>query len=176
MLSQLDAYLVGQANRLASVLQEEHGQTMPGLLSHAAMATLVTTASAIVAMVLLRSPFIAVLMLICGSMTIRSLLPLLARYQRDAERGWSQSLARDYAVRAIGAQEGQRTMRHCGLGILFLVTGLLSVQSRALDIVDLLTMLLVVSSVVHLYLACAEPKPPGTRRQESHRLAMQNSF
>jgi hypothetical protein len=114
-------------------------------------------------------------MLIFGTVTIRALWPLLTRYQRDAERGWSASLARDYAVRAIGAQEGQRAMRHLGLGVAVLIVALSSMRTRPTDIVDLLTMLLVASSIAHLYLACAEPKPPGTRRQEL-KLAFQGSM
>lgn len=175
MLASIDAYLVAQTNRLTAWLQEEQGQTMPGLLSHAAMATLVTTGGAIVAMLLLRSPLIAAIMLACGTVTIRAMLPLLKRYQRDAERGWSQSLARDYAVRAIGAQEGQRTMRNFALLIASMVLCLLSMKTRPADVVDLLTLMLVASSIAHLYLACAEPRPPGTRRQEYRRLAMQSA-
>lgn len=166
MLWKLDAVLVAGANRAATWLQEEQGLTMPGILSQAAMATIVSTGGAIVAMLLLRSPLVAAVMVLFGTITIRSLWPLMMRYHRDAERGWSHSLARDYAVRAIGAQEGQRGMRQLGLSVALLIVMLSCVRSRPADVVDLITMLLVASSIAHLYLACAEPKPPGTRRQE----------
>lgn len=175
MFANVDAYLVQQSNRLATWLQEDHGLTMPGILAHAAMATIVSTGGAIVAMLMLRSPVIAAVMLLFGTITIRSLWPLMLRYQRDAERGWNHSLARDYAVRAIGAQEGQRDMRRLGLGIAAFVLALSTLRTRPTDVVDLLTIMLVVSSIAHLYFACAEPKPPGTRRQQHGKLAFQGS-
>jgi hypothetical protein len=173
MFASFDAFLVARANATATWLQEEQGLTMPAILSHAAMATIVATGGAIVATFALRAPLIACVMLVLGSMTIVALWPLLMRYQRDSERGWSQGLARDYAVRAIGAQEGQRQMRYFGLALAMLVVGITSIRS-AVDLVDVLSLLLVASSVAHLYFACAEPKPPGTRRTET-RLAFQVS-
>lgn len=176
MLWKLDAFLVEQTNRCATWLQEEHGMTMPSILSHIAMATVVSTGGSIIAMVMLRSPLVAALMIIFGTITIRALWPMVQRYQRDADRGWSHSMARDYAVRAIGAQEGQRTMRHLGIGLAMAILALSAMRSRPADVVDLLTIVLVASSIAHLYFACAEPKPPGTRRQEHGKLAFQGSF
>ncbi len=45
-------------------------------------------------------------------------------------------------------------------------------QFRALDLVDLTMIALIVSTMGHMYLSCAEPKPPGTRRREA-KLALQ---
>ena len=175
MLNSIDSYLVVQANRFASWLQEDLGLTMPGILAHAAMATVVTTVCTIAATLALRSPLIGVIMVILGSMTIMSLIPLLKRYQRDNDRGWSQGLARDYAVRAIGAQEGQRTMRFVGLALASLVIAISASRAHPWDMVDVLVVMLVSASIAHLYFACAEPKPPGTRRTEA-RLAYQGSM
>ncbi len=174
MLSHLDAFLVTQTNRFASWLQEEHEQTMPGLLSHAASATIACTLAAIGAMLVMRSPLVAGIMLIFGTITVSGLIPMIKRYQRDAERGWSQSMAREYAVRAIGAQEGQRSMRLIGLGLASFIVMLMTMRDRPSDVVDLLTILLVFSTIAQLYLTCAEPKPPGSRR-EDRRLAFQGS-
>ncbi len=175
MLFQFDALLVTQSNRFAAWLQEEHEQSMPGILSHAATATIACTLAAIGGMLVMRTPMVAAIMLLFGSMTVVSLIPLVKRYQRDAERGWSQGLAREYAVRAIGAQEGQRSMRVFGLALVMFVFAISCMRSRPNDVVDLITLMLVFASVAHLYLACAEPKPPGTRRQEDRRLALQGA-
>ena len=175
MLFQLDTLLVSQSNRFAAWLQEEHEQTMPGILSHAASATIACTLAAIGGMLFMRSPAVATIMLLFGSMTVIALVPLIKRYQRDAERGWSQSLAREYAVRAIGAQEGQRSMRVFGLILVLFIFAISLARSRPTDVVDVITLMLVFASVAHLYLVCAEPKPPGTRRQEDRRLAFQGS-
>ncbi len=174
MLSHLDAFLVTQTNRVASWLQEEHEHTMPGLLSHSASATIACTLAAIGAMLVMRSPLVAGIMLIFGTITVSALIPMIKRYQRDAERGWSQSMAREYAVRAIGAQEGQRSMRLGGLALASLIVAMMAVRARPMDAVDLLMVLLVASTIAQLYLTCAEPKPPGTRR-EDRRLAFQGS-
>lgn len=174
MLYLIDAYLVGLANRFASWLQEEHEQTMPGILSHAATATIACTAAAIVGMLVSRTPAVATIMLFFGSITIVAMLPLAQRYQRDAERGWSQGLARDYAIRAIGAQEAQRTMRVWGLFLVSVILTLSTLKTRPTDAVDMIVLMLVASTISHLYLACAEPRPPGSRRDE-RRLAFQGT-
>lgn len=109
MLVHIDAFLVAQSNRLASWLQEDHEQTMPGILSHAASATIACTLAAIGAMLVMRSPLIAGIMLIFGTVTVGALIPLIKRYQRDAERGWSQgSRANTLCVRSALRKDSAR--------------------------------------------------------------------
>jgi hypothetical protein len=72
--------------------------------------------------------------------------------------------------------EGQRQMREFGL--LFALIGIgfsfAILQFRRLDLVDLTMFALILSTMAHMYLSCAEPRPPGSRRREV-RLALQNS-
>jgi hypothetical protein len=174
VFASLDNSLVAGANRAAAHLQENFGLTMPMILRQAATATIMATVLAIVATWLMRDFVFMALVLLTGLMTIGSFWRLLQRYSRDAERDWSSDLARDYAVRAIGATEGQRRIRVLGLGfsLLALSLSVVIMQFRALDLVDLTMMALVLATMGHMYLSCAEPKPPGTRRREV-KLAMQ---
>jgi hypothetical protein len=170
----LDNSLVAGANRLAGRLQEDLGFTMPMILRQAATATIMATLLAIVATWLMRDFLYMALVVVFGGVTIAAFLKLLQRYARDAEKEWTSDLARDYAVRAIGAQEGQRRMREIGLvfAMVSLSLSVVIMQFRALDLVDLTMITLVVATMGHMYLSCAEPRPPGSRRREM-KLALQ---
>jgi hypothetical protein len=64
------------------------------------------------------------------------------------------------------------------LGLLFALIGIgfsfAILQFRRLDMVDLTMFALILSTMGHMYLSCAEPRPPGSRRRE-FKLAMQNA-
>jgi hypothetical protein len=168
MLDRLDAALLDWTNRLAAWLQEANGLTMPNILRHAATATIVSTVLAVVATALFRSPVIAALMGVFGAMTVSALWRVLARYQRDAEKDWTSDLARDYAVRAIGAMEGQRMVRHVAvlLTLFMVILTVMASQFRTNDLVDILAIALLGATMAHLYLSCAEPRPPGMGRRQ----------
>ncbi len=177
MLARIDGFFLNLANRIAAYWQEQLGLTMPVILRHASMAMIVSTMFAIGATFLFREPFSSVLMLVLGGITVRALLRSLKRYARDAEKDWSSDLARDYMVRAIGATEGQRSMREISIILvaLMLPMTIIMLQVRSQDIVDVAMLLLMVATLAHLYLICAEPRPPGTgRRQTFDKLAMQD--
>ncbi len=174
MFGQIDDRCVAAANRCAGYLQEQMGLTMPMILRQVATATIAATGLAIIATGLMRGTFYMAITLVFGGITIASFWRLLKRYARDSEKDWNSDLARDYMVRAIGATEGQRGMREIGLvfAILSLVMMAMIAQWRPFDLVDLTMLALVISTMAHMYLSCAEPKPPGTRRREL-KLAMQ---
>lgn len=168
MLGKIDQGLLGVTNRLAAVLQERAGLTMPMILRQVATATIAATALAICATALMRQPVFMAITLLFGVITITSFWRLLVRYSADAEKDWSSDLARDYMVRAIGATEGQRQMREIGTAFAFIALGLCFwvAQFRPFDLVDLTMLALVVSTMGHMYLCCAEPRPPGSGRRE----------
>ncbi len=176
MLSRLDQQLCIAANRAAAWLQEDMGFTMPAILRQAATATIMATLLAIVATLLMRGPVHMAITLVFGAITIGSFWTLLKRYNRDAERDWTSDLARDYAVRAIGTLEGQRPVREIGLGFSLVALGLtfMVIGFRPLDLVDLTMIALIVSTLAHMYLSCAEPRPPGMGRRQL-RLALQGA-
>jgi hypothetical protein len=169
VFASLDNSLVASVNRLAAYLQQDLGLTLPVILRQAATATIMATLLAIFATWLMRDFLFLVLVLVFGGVTIASFARLLQRYTRDAEKDWTSDLARDYAVRAIGATEGQRRMREIGLlfSLIALSLSVVITQFRALDLVDLTMIGLVLSTLGHMYLSCAEPKPPGTRRRQA---------
>jgi hypothetical protein len=173
MLSRLDEQLCGAANRAAGWLQQDCGLTMPAILRQAATATIMATLLAIVATLLMRGPVHMAITLVFGAITIGSFWTLLKRYNRDAERDWTSDLARDYAVRAIGTLEGQRRVREIGLAfsLVALMLTLMMVGHRPLDLVDLTMIALIGSTLAHMYLSCAEPRPPGMGRRQP-KLAM----
>ncbi|MCX7325195.1 MAG: hypothetical protein NTZ14_12345 [Hyphomicrobiales bacterium] len=174
MLARLDAFCVTGANRLASHLQEQMAMTMPIILRHLATATIMATVLAIISTALMRGVVITAITLVFGIITISSYWRLLARYSKDAEKDWNSDLARDYMVRAIGAMEGQRRIREIGLIFALICLGMsFSIaQLRVFDLVDMTMIFLVFSTMLHMYMSCAEPKPPGTRRREM-KLALQ---
>ena len=176
MLAKIDQLFLDATNRLAAHLQEQSGLTMPMILRHVATATIVATALAIAATALMRSSVYIAVTLVFGAITIASFWRLLTRYTRDAEKDWNAELARDYMVRAIGATEGQRRMREVGtmFSLIAMVMCLYVVQLRPFDMVDLTMLALIASTMAHMYLCCAEPKPPGSRRRE-FKLALQTS-
>ena len=155
-------------NRLAAALQEQAGLTMPMILRQVATATIIATALAIAATALMRQPVHVAITLLFGAITIASFWKLLARYSADSEKDWNSDLARDYMVRAIGATEGQRRMREIGTIFAFIGIGLciFVAQFRPFDLVDLTMLALVISTMGHMYLCCAEPRPPGSGRRE----------
>ncbi len=169
VLAKLDESIRDAFNRFACRLQEGMGLTMPQILQQAATATILATALSIFAAAILRGPATVAVVLVFGGMTIASMWRLLLRYARDAERDWNSDLARDYMVRAIGATEGQRRIREIGLvfSLLSLALSVIVYSVRPFDIVDLTMIVLVLSTMAHMYLACAEPRPPGTRRREA---------
>ncbi len=174
MFASLDSSFVAGANRLAGHLQQDMGFTMPAILRQAATATIMATFLAVAATWLMRDFVFVAITLFFAVITVSAFWKLLMRYSRDAERDWTSDLARDYAVRAIGATEGQRRIREIGLAF-SMVSLLLTfsiMQFRPLDLVDLTMIALIVSTMGHMYLSCAEPKPPGTRRREA-KLALQ---
>ncbi|MGL4440094.1 MAG: hypothetical protein ACRCUE_12565 [Bosea sp. (in: a-proteobacteria)] len=168
MLGPIDQFLLNMTNRVATSLQEQSGLTMPMLLRQVATATIVATFLAIVATALMRGPVYIAITLIFGGITIASFWKLLQRYSRDAEKTWSSDLARDYMVRAIGATEGQRRMREIGMffSVLATLMCLFVMQVRPFDLVDLTMLGLILSTMAHMYLCCAEPRPPGSHRRE----------
>lgn len=174
MLGPIDQFLLNMTNRLATYLQEQVGLTMPMMLRQVATATIAATFLAMVATALMRGPVYIAIMLIFGGITIASFWKLLQRYSRDAEKDWSSDLARDYMVRAIGATEGQRRMREIGMlfSVLATLMCLWVIQIRPFDLVDLTMFVLIASTMAHMYLCCAEPRPPGSRRR-AFKLAMQ---
>ncbi|MCU0884534.1 MAG: hypothetical protein MUC44_06225 [Beijerinckiaceae bacterium] len=176
MFARLDDACLALTNRLARHLQEDLGLTMPVILRQVATATIVATVLAVVAAALLRGPLILAITLLFGVITVAAYGRLLKRYAHDAEKDWNSDLARDYMVRAIGAMEGQRQMREFGL--LFALIGIgfsfAILQFRRLDLVDFTMFALILSTMAHMYLSCAEPRPPGSRRRKV-RLALQNS-
>lgn len=176
MLARIDEFCVTGANRLASRLQEQMGMTMPVILRHLATATIMATVLAIISTALMRGVVITAITLVFGMITISSYWRLLARYSKDAEKDWNSDLARDYMVRAIGAMEGQRRIREIGLifAVICLGMSFSIAQLRVFDLVDMTMIFLVLSTMLHMYMSCAEPKPPGTRRREM-KLAMQGS-
>lgn len=173
MLGRIDEWMREAANRLASRLQENFGLTMPQILLQAATATILATVLAIFATVLMREPFMWAITLVFGAITITAFWQLLQRYSRDAQRDWSSDLARDYMVRAIGATEGQRRIRQIGLIFALIAFGLCFavVRFRPYDLVDMTMIFLVFSTMGHMYLTCAEPRPPGSQRRQP-RLAL----
>jgi hypothetical protein len=176
VLAKLDQTMLAATNRLATYLQEQSGFTMPMILRQIATATIVATALAIGATLVMRAPVFMLITMVFGGITIASFWRLLERYTRDSEKDWTSDLARDYMVRAIGATEGQRGMRELGM-VFSLIAIALSVavlQFRAYDLVDMTMLALVVSTMSHMYLCCAEPRPPGTGRR-SFKLAMQGT-
>jgi hypothetical protein len=176
VLAPIDQFLLNLTNRIATPLQERSGLTMPMMLRQVATATIVATFLAIVATALMRGPVYIAITLVFGGITIASFWKLLQRYSRDAEKDWSSDLARDYMVRAIGATEGQRRMREIGMffSVLATLMCLWVIQVRPFDLVDLTMLALIFSTMAHMYLCCAEPRPPGSRRREV-KLAMQPS-
>jgi hypothetical protein len=178
MLARIDAALLNIANRLATYWQEQLGLTMPIILRHATMAMMVSTLFAIAATFLFREPFAFIMMLVLGGVTIRALMRSMSRYARDAEKDWSSDMARDYMVRAIGATEGQRSLREISVILMLVMVPItiMMMRVRSQDIVDIAMLLLMVATLAHLYLICAEPRPPGTGRRETHgKLAWQGS-
>jgi hypothetical protein len=176
VLGPIDQFLLNLTNRITAPLQERSGLTIPMMLRQVATATIAATFLAIVATALMRGPVYIAITLIFGGITIASFWKLLRRYSRDAERDWSSDLARDYMVRAIGATEGQRKMREIGMFFSVLAT-LMCVwvmQIRPFDLVDLTMLALIFSTMAHMYLCCAEPRPPGSRRREM-KLALQTA-
>jgi hypothetical protein len=176
VFARIDDACLSMTNRFARRLQEDMGLTMPVILRQVATATIVATVLAVVAAALLRGPVIVAITLLFGVITVAAYGRLLKRYAHDAEKDWNSDLARDYMVRAIGAMEGQRSMREFGL--LFALIGIgfsfAILQFRRLDMVDLTMLALILSTMGHMYLSCAEPRPPGSRRRE-FKLAMQNA-
>jgi hypothetical protein len=124
----------------------------------------------------MRDIVFVVITLLFGLITIAAYWRLLKRYSRDAEKDWSSDLARDYMVRAIGAMEGQRQIRHVGMIFALICIGmsLMIAQLRPFDLVDMTMLALVGFTMAHMYLCCAEPRPPGTRRREA-KLAYQGA-
>ncbi len=116
MFASLDSSFVAGANRLAGHLQQDMGFTMPAILRQAATATIMATFLAVAATWLMRDFVFVAITLFFAVITVSAFWKLLMRYSRDAERDWTSDLARDYAVRAIGATEGQRRIREIGLG------------------------------------------------------------
>ncbi len=173
MLDRADEMMREAANRFAARLQENMGLTMPAILRHAATATILATVLAVVATALLRDVVMVGITALFGAITVASFWRLLQRYSRDADRDWSSDLARDYMVRAIGATEGQRRIRELGLvfALIALSLSIAVIQFRPFDLVDLTMIALVISTMAHMYLSCAEPRPPGTGRREA-RLAL----
>jgi hypothetical protein len=169
LFGRLDDICIASVNRLAGHLQQDMGYTMPAILRQAATGTIMATVLSIIAALMMRSPAILAIMVLFGLITIAAFVKLLQRYSRDAERDWTSDLARDYAVRAIGAMEGQRGMRCLGLGFSILSVALMltAASYRAFDLVDISMVLLIAATMLHLYFSCAEPKPPGTRRREA---------
>lgn len=176
MLAKIDQVLLAASNRLASHLQEQSGLTMPMILRQVATATIVATVLAIGATVVMRTPVFVVITLGFGVVTIVAYWRLLQRYARDSERDWNSDMARDYMVRAIGATEGQRQMREIGtlFSLIAVSMCLMIMHFRPFDLVDITMLALVCSTMTHMYLCCAEPKPPGSRRRE-FKLALQPS-
>jgi hypothetical protein len=168
MLSRIDNWLLDQFNRLAAWLQETRGLTMPVILQQACMSALVATVMTGVAMLILRGPLVGFMMLLLCGWSIQALSRALRRYLRDAGKDWNSDLARDYAARAIGATEGQRGIRELGilLSFMMLVVTIGAARLRPMDATDWMTALLWITTFAHLYLSCAEPKPPGSRRQQ----------
>jgi hypothetical protein len=168
MLSRIDNWLLDQFNRLASWLQETRGLTMPVILQQACMSALVATVMTGVAMLVLRGPLIGFIMLALCGWSIQALMRALRRYVRDSGKDWNSDLARDYAARAIGATEGQRSIRELGvlMSFIMLLVTVTAVQIRPMDATDWMTAVLWITTFAHLYLSCAEPKPPGSRRQQ----------
>jgi hypothetical protein len=176
VLGPIDQFLLNMTNRVATSLQERSGLTMPMMLRQVATATIVATFLAIVSTALMRGPVYIAITLVFGGITIASFWKLLQRYSRDAEKDWSSDLARDYMVRAIGATEGQRRMREIGMffSVIATLMCLFVIQIRPFDLVDLTMLALILSTMAHMYLCCAEPRPPGSRRRE-FKLAVQTS-
>ena len=168
MIGAVDSFCLGASNRLAAFLQERCALTMPMILRQAATATILATTFAIIATALMRGPIYLVITLVFGAITIGAFWKLLTRYNRDADKDWTSDLARDYMVRAIGATEGQRRMREIGiiLAVISLALTFMVVQMRPFDLVDLTMIALVACTMMHLYLSCAEPRPPGSGRRD----------
>ena len=176
MFAKIDDLCLNAVNRVASRLQEQLNLTMPMILRQVATATIMATVLAIIATALMRTSVATVITLVFGVITIASFWRLLVRYAKDAEKDWNSDLARDYMVRAIGATEGQRGMRHVGLifSVMALVLSISIIQFRPFDLVDLTMLFLIFSTMGHMYFSCAEPKPPGSQRRE-FKLAYQNT-
>lgn len=168
MFGRLDQLCLAGVNRVAAHLQEQMGLTMPMILRQVATGTIMATLLAVIATALMRGPVYMAITLVFGGITITAFWRLLQRYSRDAEKDWNSDLARDYMVRAIGATEGQRGMREIGLlfALISLALSFSVAQVRPFDLVDLTMIALVFTTMGHMYLTCAEPKPPGTRRRE----------
>ncbi len=175
MFAKVDDLCLSAVNSLAARLQERMNLTMPMILRQVATATIMATLLAIFATALMRTSAATVITLVFGAITIASFWRLLARYSRDAEKDWNSDLARDYMVRAIGATEGQRHMRHIGLifSALGVTLSISIIQFRPYDLVDMTMLFLIFSTMAHMYFSCAEPKPPGSQRRE-FKLAYQN--
>ncbi len=176
MFAKIDDLCLNAVNSVASRLQEQMNLTMPMILRQVATATILATVLAVIATALTRTSVATAITLVFGVITIGSFWRLLVRYSRDAEKDWNSDLARDYMVRAIGATEGQRRMRHIGLtfSIMALVLSISMIQFRPFDLVDLTMLFLIFSTMGHMYFSCAEPKPPGSQRRE-FKLAYQNA-
>ncbi len=176
MFAKVDDLCLQAVNRVARRLQEEMNLTMPMILRQVVTATILATVLAIIATALMRTSVATVITLVFGVVTIGSFWRLLQRYAKDSEKDWNSDLARDYMVRAIGATEGQRRMRHVGLifSIMALALSISIIQFRPFDLVDLTMLFLIFSTMGHMYFSCAEPKPPGSQRRE-FKLAYQNA-
>ncbi len=168
MFGRVDDHVLVASNRLARWLQEQVGLTMPMILRHVATATIAATVLAIMATAIMRGTTYTLIVLVFGAITISAFWRLLKRYSSDAEKDWSSDLARDYMVRAIGATEGQRGMREIGLIFAILALAMLAViaRFRPFDLVDMTMLALVISTMAHMYLSCAEPRPPGSGRRQ----------
>lgn len=169
MFSKLDQMFIGWAGHGLGWLQERYGFSPPQVLKETLSGGVIAF-GALLAALLVAGPM---LMFACLALSVPFSLPsvlrLLRRYARDAQKEWDSDLGRTYMALAIGRQESMRLVRMMYVALTFylVLNSVGAVSVRGIATIDVLFLAMSVLTLLYEYFSAAEPKSPGDRRRFS---------
>ncbi len=168
MLHSIDNRLIATFDGLAAMWQERLGFTMAIILREISMAMLVAFAFLFVILAMSGDIVMIAVFLMFGAAGLNQLLRDYRKHQADAQKDWTESLARKYMVQADlkRAAYGQQRFIVLSLITVFGLNSLLRIGS-GFDIEMTSIFLLFALYIMREYLTCAHPRPPGRTRRQS---------
>lgn len=158
---------IGWAGQGLGWLHERYGLSPPLVLKETLSGGVIAFGALLAALLVAGPMLMFACMALSVPFSLPSVLRLLRRYTRDAQKEWDSDLGRAYMALAIGRQESMRMVRllYVALTVYLVMNTFGAIGLRGIMTVDILFLAMSVLTLVYEYFSAAEPKGPGDRRR-----------
>lgn len=167
-LHEIDNRLIRFFDAGAGFLQEQWGLTMALILREISMAALFAFAFLVYAFGATGNWFYLAIYVPFAASGLRTIVRDYRKHKADTEKDWTESLARKYLIAADLKRTVYGTQRFLVFGLFAFIVAMTEFGgSSVLHMENFSILLLFTVFGMREYVACAHPRPPGSRSRQS---------